>query len=96
MDRLACIDLFAFPLQLLFRRHPEWASKPAAVVEADKPQARILWLNEAARTQGVLPGMRYAAGLSLAGLAGVAVLSTLTGASGAGAWGAIPCTAACC
>jgi len=66
VDRLACIDLFAFPLQLLFRRHPEWVDKPAAVVEADKPQARILWLNEAARTQGVLPGMRYAAGLSLA------------------------------
>jgi protein ImuB len=36
-------------------------------VESDKPQAEILWVNERARASGIRPGMRYAAGLSLAG-----------------------------
>ncbi len=63
---LACVDLPAFPLQLLLRRHPDWAAYPAAVVAEDKPQGLILWVNEKARQQGVLPGLRYAAALSLA------------------------------
>lgn len=66
MARLACVDLPAFPLQLLFRRHPEWISHPAAVVAEDKPQGLILWVNEKARQLGVLPGLRYAAAFSLA------------------------------
>jgi protein ImuB len=66
VDRLACIDLKAFPLQLLLRREPAWRDRPVAVVEEDKPQARIAWLNERAREGGILPGMRYAAGLALA------------------------------
>ena len=65
-DRLACVDLPAFPLQLLLRRHPEWRTYPAAVVAEDKPQGLILWVNEKARQQGVLPGLRYAAAFSLA------------------------------
>lgn len=64
--RLACVDLPAFPLQLLLRRHPEWAGYPAAVVAEDKPQGVLLWVNEKARQQGVLPGLRYAAAFSLA------------------------------
>lgn len=66
MVRLACVDLPAFPLQLLLRRHPEWISYPAAVVAEDKPQGSVLWVNEKARQLGVLPGLRYAAALSLA------------------------------
>ncbi len=65
-DRLACVDLPAFPLQLLLRRHPDWAEYPAAVVAEDKPQGLVLWVNEKARQQGVLPGLRYAAAFSLA------------------------------
>jgi protein ImuB len=65
-DRLACVDLPAFPLQLLLKRHPEWAAQPAAVVAEDKPQGLILWVNEKARRSGVLPGWRYAAAFSLA------------------------------
>jgi protein ImuB len=65
-DRLACVDLPAFPLQLLLRRHPDWAGHPAAVVAEDKPQGLVLWVNEKARQQGVLPGLRYAAAFSLA------------------------------
>ena len=64
--RLACVDLPAFPLQLLLRRHPEWAACPVAVVAEDKPQGLILWVNEQARQVGVLPGLRYAAAFSLA------------------------------
>jgi len=62
---MACIDLPAFPLQLLLRREPSLRDAPAAVVEAEKPQARLLWVNERARAGGVLPGMRCAAALSL-------------------------------
>jgi protein ImuB len=64
--RLACVDLPAFPLQLLLRQHSEWVPYPAAVVAEDKPQGLILWVNEKARQLGVLPGLRYAAALSLA------------------------------
>ena len=35
MDQTACIDLPAFPLQLLLRKHPDWREHPAGVVEAD-------------------------------------------------------------
>ena len=66
MARLASVSVPAFPLQLLVRRHPEWAAHPAAVVAEDKPQAPILWVNERARRAGVRAGQRYAAGLSLA------------------------------
>ncbi len=64
--RLACVDLPAFPLQLLLRRHPDWAGYPVAVVAEDKPQGLVLWVNEKAREFGVLPGQRYAAAFSLA------------------------------
>jgi len=65
-DRLGCVDLPVFPLQLLFKRYPEWLAYPAAVVAENKPQGSILWVNEKARQLGVLPGLRYAAALSLA------------------------------
>ncbi|MCY4511362.1 MAG: DNA polymerase Y family protein, partial [Acidobacteria bacterium] len=64
---MACVDVPALPLQLLMRRHPAWAAQPAAVVDRDRPQGIVEWVNEAARRAGVLPGMSYAAGLSLAG-----------------------------
>src|SRR5216684_3152621 len=78
--RLACVDLPAFPLQLLLKRHPEWAAHPAAVVAEDKPQGLILWVNESARQLGVLPGLRYTAALSLtSGLRAVEVSSAEIG-----------------
>ncbi|HSH70548.1 MAG TPA: DNA polymerase Y family protein, partial [Deferrisomatales bacterium] len=66
MDRTACVEVPALPLQLLLHRHPEWRGRPVAVVDRDKPQGVILWTNGAARRLHVLPGMRYAAALSLA------------------------------
>ena len=64
---MACVDVPALPLQLLMRRYPAWAAQPAAVVDRDRPQGVVEGVNEAARRAGVLPGMSYAAGLSLAG-----------------------------
>ena len=66
MDRMACVELPAFPLQLLLRRRPDWAGRPVAVVDRDKPQGVILWANEAAQEARIRSGMRYSAGLSLA------------------------------
>src|SRR5574337_743127 len=65
VDRLACINLPALPLQLLLRRHPEWATCPVAVVAEDRPQDLIRCVNAAAHKAGVRPGLRYAAGCSL-------------------------------
>jgi protein ImuB len=65
MDRLACIDLPAFPLQLLLRENPQWKDHPVVVVAEDKPQAPIVCVNEKARKSTILPGQRYAAALSI-------------------------------
>lgn len=65
MARLACVDLPAFPLQLLARAHPEWAGRPAVVVAEDAPQAPCVWVNAQARRAGILPGTRYAAALAI-------------------------------
>lgn len=65
MERLACVDLPALPLQLLAARHPEWRGAPAAVVDRDAPHGVVLWANERAHRAGVLAGLRYSAALSL-------------------------------
>lgn len=66
MDRTACVNVPALPLQMLLRDHPDWDGKPVAVVDRDKPLGIIQWVNEAARSCRILPGMRYATGQSLA------------------------------
>ena len=63
---MACVELPAFPLQWLLKRHPEWVSRPVVVVDRDKPQGVILWANDQARAHRIRSGMRYSAGLSLA------------------------------
>ena len=64
-DRTACINIRAMPLQLLLRSHPEWRERPVAVVEEEKPLSPVLWLNAVAVRNGIRPGLRYAAALSL-------------------------------
>ena len=61
----ACIDIPALPLQYLARGRPELREHPAVVVTADEPGGIVLWVNRQARAAGILPGMRYAAGLAL-------------------------------
>ena len=65
MDRWACVNLPALPLQILLKEHPDWVRLPAAVVSRDAPNGRILWLNDRAAGAGILPGLRYAAALGL-------------------------------
>jgi protein ImuB len=66
VDRLACVDVAALPLQILLRARPEWSDVPAAVVEDDRPQARVLFVDPRAARLGVRPGQRYAAALAVA------------------------------
>jgi protein ImuB len=65
--RLACVDIPALPLQLLGRRHPDWAGFPMAVTAEESLQARLLCVNEQARQLRILPGIRYTTALSLSG-----------------------------
>lgn len=75
VGRVTCVELPALALQLLLREHPRWRELPVAVVEADRPQAKLLWVNEHARSLRVLPGMRFSAARSLASELRAAVVS---------------------
>ncbi|HEU0032069.1 MAG TPA: DNA polymerase Y family protein [Kofleriaceae bacterium] len=63
--KVACLDLPALPLQLVWRREPAWRSHPVVVIDEDRPQGSVLWACERARAAGVLVGQRYAHALSL-------------------------------
>jgi len=65
--RLACVDIPALPLQLLSRRHPDWAGFPVAVAAEESRQARLLWVNERAAQLRIVPGIQYTTALSLSG-----------------------------
>jgi protein ImuB len=65
--RIACLDLPAFPLQLVWRLEPSWRAHPVVVIDSDRPQGEVLWACERARGAGVLVGQRYAHALSLCG-----------------------------
>jgi protein ImuB len=62
---IACLDLPALPLQLVWRREPSWRSHPVVVIDEDRPQGTVLWSCERARAAGVLAGQRYAHALGL-------------------------------
>jgi len=65
VERMACVNVRALPLQLLLARNPGWAAGPAVVVDRDQPLGLVLWANRLARTGRIVPGMRYAAALAL-------------------------------
>lgn len=65
VDRWASVDVTALPLQLLLLARPEWQDRPVAVVDEDKPNGTILWVNRAARRFRIRAGSRYAEALSL-------------------------------
>lgn len=65
MDRWACIDAPRFSLQILLGDHPEWATLPAAVLDRDHPQGKLLYLNDKARQAGLQQGMRYGQALAM-------------------------------
>ena len=66
IDRVACVDVPALPLQVLLRAHPAWRAGPVAVLARPDLQAEVLHCNTAAKRRGVAPGMRHAAALALA------------------------------
>ena len=61
---VACVDLPAFPLQLVWRLEPAWRAHPTVVIDEDRPQGEVLWACEKARASGVLVGQRYAHALA--------------------------------
>ena len=62
---VACVDLPALPLQLVWRDEPGLRAHAVVVIDEDRPQGTISWACERARASGVLPGQRYAHALSL-------------------------------
>jgi len=64
---IACLDLPALPLQMVWRSEPAWRAHPVVVIDEDRPQGEVLWACERARKAGVLVGQRYAHALSLCG-----------------------------
>lgn len=65
MDRWACVDIPAFPLQLLLRRRPELRGKAVALVDRDVYHAPVRLLSGAARRAGVRVGMKAPAACAL-------------------------------
>jgi len=63
--KIACLDLPALPLQLVWRAEPALRAQAVVVIDEDRPQGSVLWACERARAAGVLPGQRYAHALSL-------------------------------
>ncbi len=63
--KIACLDLPALPLQVVWRKEPELRAQAVVVIDEDRPQGEVLWACERARATGVLPGQRYAHALSL-------------------------------
>jgi protein ImuB len=62
---LACVDIPAFPLQLVLRAHPEWSEDPVVVVEEERPLAEILWANRIAKRHRIHRGMKFSQAQSL-------------------------------
>jgi len=65
-SRIACVDVFALPLQLAQQQHPDWRGDPIVVVKEDKPLAPILWVNQRAAKMRITRGMKYAQAQALA------------------------------
>ena len=65
VDRLACVSIPFFSLQLLLMERPDWEEFPCALVSEDKPNGIILELNRAAYGRGIRRGMRFSSALSL-------------------------------
>lgn len=65
VERLACVNVPALPLQIVLHDHPDWRLHPVAVVAEDRPQSPILWVNGRARKSGITGGLSYASALAL-------------------------------
>lgn len=66
MDRLACVELPSFALQLALQAHPEWQGQPLALLSRPTAQGEVLEVCRKATGLGVRPGMTRSVALSLA------------------------------
>src|SRR5262249_34920922 len=64
MDRWGCIRFPELPLQVALLRRED-REHPFAVVRDERPSSPLLFVNPTARQQGLRPGMRYTAALSV-------------------------------
>ncbi|MBN2527872.1 MAG: hypothetical protein JXR76_15895 [Deltaproteobacteria bacterium] len=76
MPRTACVNLFAFPLQILLQKHREWRDFPVAVVSAENASGRIQELNHIAKQFGIKKNDSYVSALSLCPLLKAQVVSS--------------------
>lgn len=65
LERIACLWLPDFALQVHRRKHPEFGEQKLALVDRDHPLGRILEVEAGASKSAVVPGMRYSQALSL-------------------------------
>jgi protein ImuB len=59
--RIAALSLPELPLQILLRDRPSWRSAAVAVVDSDRPDAKLVHLNEVAKRHRLRTGMRQGA-----------------------------------
>jgi protein ImuB len=74
MDRMACVDITHFSLQLCLRRASDLQA-PWAVVNREEATGEILQANRRAWAAGVRPGMKVAAAMALCGQLRTATVS---------------------
>jgi protein ImuB len=66
VDRLACVNVPDVALQIMRARHPERRAQPTVVLAGEGPRAVITSADGFAAALGIVVGMRYAEGLSIA------------------------------
>lgn len=64
-ERVACLWLPEFALQVHRRQHPKLSGQKLAIVDRDHPLGKIMEIEAGASSYAVLPGMRYSQALSL-------------------------------
>jgi protein ImuB len=78
MDRLVCVDITLFALQLALRQAPGDVDAPWAVVTREEATGEVEHANRKAWARGVRPGMRVAAAMALCGQLRTAVVDAKT------------------
>ena len=64
-ERQACVSVPVLPLQLLWRRRPQWRGTPVAVIPDESADAPLLLLSQQAQKRGLRTGLRQGAARNL-------------------------------
>ncbi|HDS74223.1 MAG TPA: DNA polymerase Y family protein [Firmicutes bacterium] len=65
MDRWACVNIPALPLQFALVQRPDWKAYPVVIISRDAPNGEVMWLNKKAARSGIRKGLRYATALEI-------------------------------